>query len=143
MCSASINFDLIIALIALAVGISGIRFQMIGLITSQLSDKARETNSYLDSEFRVPLIYESYSSVFSSIITAQQILDIHCKKYKFLIITDSLRSYLIDQYYLQLHATIRSLIQIRSLPNYKPYVPLDNELAQCKSFLSDAIGRYK
>lgn len=81
------NFNLMISMIALFIGFIasllayyGIKYQIISLIHSQLSEKAKETNGYLNSNNKMPNEPENISGIVSTIITAKQILDYQCGK---------------------------------------------------------------
>ena len=137
-----INYELVIALTAIIVSVLAIRYQIVTLIASQLSDKARETNSYLDQNYNIPETASGYSSVYSSIITAKQILDLHSSKYRLLCIALS-KQYLIDQYYLQLHTTVRQTVQKENSPGERFDPVLQRQHQCCNNFLEASANIFQ
>ncbi|WP_426669942.1 hypothetical protein ACPPVU_01610 [Mucilaginibacter sp. McL0603] len=123
-CSNNIDYNLlssilalVVAIIALFVGYRAIRYQIISLINAQLADKAKDCNTNLDSNNYgdAPKQLDKISGILSSIITAEELLNyqVNLKKNIFILHLDV--QSLIDQFYLQLHTTIRLFLQKEKL----------------------------
>jgi hypothetical protein len=119
-CFCEIDYNLLTSIIALLVAVFAlivsyvaIRYQIISLINAQLGDKAKECNGNLSplDLSKPPRTNDKVSGLLSSIITAEELLNyqVYHKKNIFLWRLD-LQS-LIDQFYLQLHTTIRVFIE--------------------------------
>jgi len=104
---------LIIAIFALFISYKAIRYQIISLLNVQLSDKAKYCNDNLDKNnlSKMPTQIDKFSGILSAIITAEELFNYQfCyKKSIFLWFFDC--QSLIDQFYLQLHTTIRVFLQ--------------------------------
>lgn len=116
-CFCNIDYGVLIAVLALIVAIISIRCQIISLIQIQLADKARECNKYLDSNSQIPKESANISGILSSAITARQLLDYQLKSKKYYILIFLNRETLIDQFYLQLHTSIREFLKKHQLQN--------------------------
>lgn len=103
---------LLIALISLFVSYMAMRYQIIGLLTSQIADKAKECNSYLEQQnlSLTPTKIDRISGILSAIITCEELINYEVY-YKGSIFLCNLKvEYLVDKFYLQLHTTIRVFI---------------------------------
>ncbi len=112
-----ISLTLLVSFAAVCLAIYAARIQRISIILLQLSEKAKEANSYLDDYSRISLKEYTISGIVSTLITARQLL-----RYNFYRIKNEKRNgrkfilmrlneqYFIDQFYLQLHTTIREWI---------------------------------
>ena len=116
-CICSIDYGILIAVLALLVAIISIRYQIIALIQNQLADKARECNRFLDSNGQISKESANLSGIISSAITARQLLEYQLKSKRYSILLFLNRKALIDQFYLQLHTSIRELLKKESLQN--------------------------
>lgn len=105
-------FGVFIAILAFIATILCVRYQIITLINTQLGDKARECNKNLDINSQVPKEADKTSGIVSAILDAERLLDyqIKCKKYHILVLIN--KQSLIDQFYFQLHTSIRELLKI-------------------------------
>ena len=106
---------LTIASLALMVAISSIRYQIISMINMQLADKAKECNNYLDTNAMPPKSAHKVSGIVSSIITADELLDHHLKFKKYTVLIFLNKQSLLEQFYLQLHTSIREYLKKKSL----------------------------
>jgi hypothetical protein len=136
---------LIVAVIALIVGVYAIRYQIIALLSTQLSDKAKESNEKLmPGALRIIPPYEaSVSTILSSIITAEEILNYQMYKNKYSFLSLNAQS-LVDQFYLQLHTTIREFIakDLTEVENlmFNNQI-LKDQFNRAKEFLSLSIAK--
>lgn len=149
-CPSCDNYDLLVSWIALFVGFFatllayyGIKYQIISLIHSQLSEKARETNAYLDSNSKLPKEPEKISCIVSTIITAKQILNYQWEKYWFLNILTYRKQAFIDVFHLQLHVSIRNYFEKYKESSYEKINPIvDSQIRECYKFLKEAIKKW-
>ena len=125
-----------------------IRYQIISLINAQLADKAKECNSNLDLQdlSKPPKSNDKVSGFLSAIITAEELLNYqaHHKKSLFLWKLDTIA--LIDQFYLQLHTTIREFMKKDTIieADLKKNSQLDvfkKQFERSKEFLNFAIEK--
>jgi len=146
----AIILSLIAIIIALFVGYLTTRYQIISLINSQLADKAKECNSNLDKNdlSGMPKSNDKVSWIVSSIITAEEIINyqVSFKRSIFLLGYDIQE--LIDQFYLQLHTTIRLFLQrekfdVSDLENTWLFEVLRNQYFRSTEFLSISIDNDK
>lgn len=117
MCWYNLNYGLIVAVIALIGTFAGIRYQILILINTQLSNKAKECNSYLGSNYAVGAVFKpsKISGIVSAIITAQQLLNYHFKYKKYYILFGASKNRAKTQFYLQLHTSIREFLEREEL----------------------------
>jgi len=159
-CFCDIDYNLLtsiivlcIALITLFVSYRAIRYQIISLINVQLADKAKQCNSNLDPKdlSKPPKKNDKVSGTVSSIITAEEIINYQaCLKKSIFIRGFDLQS-LIDQFYLQLHTTIRVFLQkgqiyendIENIENKEQYDTIKNQYMRSIEFLSISIIKDK
>jgi hypothetical protein len=105
--------DTIFSFIAVIIAFSAVVFSVAGfqvqIILSQLAYKAEECNKYILSETQQIQVEDipKLSAIVSTIITANQILNIN---YKIICIIFKSKQSCIDQFYLQLHTSIRELV---------------------------------
>ena len=139
---------LIVALVAIYLSFRALRYQIIALINVQLSDKAKECNNNLDinNMSSIPKRNDKFSGILSSIITAEEILNyqLYLKKNIFKRGID-IQS-LIDQFYLQLHTTIRVFLQKgeineNDLENNNHLVTFKEQYQRSIDFLADSINK--
>lgn len=102
--------------IPLAVGIItwfAYKFQVQQYIANQLSEKAKECNSYLTFANIDRILRDSkyISGHLAAIISAEDLLSMNLRGKDFLGIN---RQFLIDCFYLQIHTTIRTAIKDKS-----------------------------
>jgi hypothetical protein len=112
---------LIVALLALLVAISGVRYQLITMINSQLADKAKECNGNLNSNDQPDWHANKLSGLVSSIITTKQLLDSHFenKFLRALLLND--KQIFINQFYLQLHTSVIEFLKEKNF-NYRSII---------------------
>jgi hypothetical protein len=136
---------LVVAVIALIVGVYAIRYQIIALLSAQLADKAKESNEKLmPGGLSIMPPYEgSISTILSSIITAEEILNYQVYKNKYSFLSLNVQS-LVDQFYLQLHTTIREFIakDLSEVENlmFNNQI-LKDQFNRAKEFLSLSIAK--
>jgi hypothetical protein len=151
-CFCDIDYSLVTSIFALIVALLALyiptRYQIVSLINAQLSDKAKECNSNLDPNnlSYIPPQNDKVSGILSAIITAEELLNykLYLKKSPYLIKLDV--QSLIDQFYLQLHTTIRLFIQKEKLDtnditHQNQLEILQNQHKRSKEFLSISISR--
>lgn len=139
-------FAIIIAIIALIVSCGATRYQIISLLNAQLADKAKDCNSNLNHEnlSKMPIENDKVSWIVSSIITAEEIVNyqVYFKKSCFM------KGYniqsLIDQFYLQLHTTIRKFLQkghfdSKDLEDNSQFDAINKQYTRSTEFLSISI----
>lgn len=156
-CSSDINYDLLLsiialiaALIALLLSYKAVHYQIISLLNAQLADKAKDCNSNLEpnDSSRIPKQNDKVSGIVSSIITAEELINYQvCLKKSIFSRNLDLQS-LIDQFYLQLHTTIRVFLQKGNLDkadieNEEQYKILQTQYNRAIEFLSISIFRDK
>lgn len=102
---------IIIACVATWIAFINARFQIVMLILNQLSDKAKQTNEHLNKEkMKIHFnIKSNVSGFISSIVTAEQLLNYNFKEHWFLLLGAGKQGF-IDQFYLQLHTSIRQYV---------------------------------
>jgi predicted ATPase with chaperone activity len=134
--------EFIVAIVALLVAFIALRYQIITLILSQFTEKAKECNKYLNANLQLDNNIKSVSGVLSSIITAKQILDIHRKKYLIWLLLIRKQT-LIDVFHLQLHTSIRSWIgeMEYSELSFSNKI-IEQQLKDSKIFLKKSIKKY-
>ena len=115
-CFCNIDYALVVAVFALVATLFSIRYQIISLIQTQLADKARECNRYLDSNSQIPFQADRISGIVSSARTAKELLNYQLVFKRYHIIAFLNKQSLIDQFYLQLHTSIRQWIEKDTLP---------------------------
>jgi hypothetical protein len=115
-CFCNIDYGLIVAVFALVAALASIRYQIISLIQTQLADKARECNRYLDNNSQIPVQADKVSGIVSSARTAKELLHYQLVFKRYYILAFLNKQGLIDQFYLQLHTSIRQWIEKDSLP---------------------------
>ena len=101
----------IVGVAALVVVFISIRIQILILIEEILSRKAKEANEALDrrnNEIKMPKLYSNASNIFSSIVTAEEILYSYTRKsyYRLLLIRFD-EPLLLNTFYLNLNTSIR------------------------------------
>ncbi len=129
-----------IACLALLATLLAVRYQIITIINSQMLEKAKECNSNLDENGKLDEANSSkVSGVVSAIITARQLLDLQlrCKKYHILLFTK--RQYFVDQFYLQLHTSIREWIDLERKDQKDISQIIQNQKASSYTFLKKSI----
>ncbi|MFA6667665.1 MAG: hypothetical protein WCS51_04890 [Bacilli bacterium] len=139
-----------IALIALIVSYKATRYQIISLLNAQLADKAKDCNSNLNRNdlSKIPTKNDKVSWIVSSIITAEEIINYQVDhKKSFFMIRYNIQS-LIDQFYLQLHTTIRVFLQKghfdpEDLADYTQFGAIKNQYNRSTEFLSISINKDK
>lgn len=141
--------SIMVALAALRIALAAFKHQMITLILSQLHEKAKESNDYLNEELQIKKEPQSISGILSAIITAKQLIKLHYKKYSRWLLFYR-KQFLIDNFHLQLHTSIRDWIRgtqsfedIRSLNTTNEIKStLETQLIGSKSFLKKSIKKY-
>jgi hypothetical protein len=152
-CFCEIDYNLLtsvlalfVALVALLVSYMAMRYQIIGLISSQMADKAKECNSNLDPKdySNIPKNNDKFSGILSAIITCEELLnyEVYHKGSIFLwkLNVDSL----VDKFYLQLHTTVRVFvekqnIQSRDLENDNHLETFNEQFQRTREFLKTSI----
>lgn len=109
-CLCNIDYGMFVAVLALIASIISIRYQIISLIQTQLADKARECNTFLDNNNQILIESSSISGILSSAITARQLLNYQLKSKRYYILLFLNKQKLVNQFYLQLHTSIRELL---------------------------------
>ncbi len=145
---ATIIVPIIIAIIALIVSYRATRYQIISLLNAQLADKAKDCNSNLDDNdlSNMPIKNDKVSWIVSSIITAEEIINYQIYyKTSFFMIGYDVQS-LIDQFYLQLHTTIRVFLQkghfdTKDLADNSQFEAINNQYIRSTEFLSISINK--
>jgi hypothetical protein len=113
----------IVGVAALVVVFISIRIQILILIEEILSRKAKEANEALDrrnNEIKMPKLYSNASNIFSSIVTAEEILYSYTRKsyYRLLLIRFD-EPLLLNTFYLNLNTSIRvELSKSQDVPYY-------------------------
>ncbi|MBL7075607.1 hypothetical protein ISS37_10270 [candidate division KSB1 bacterium] len=137
-------------MISLFVAVRALRYQRVSLLNSQLADKAKECNNNLDpvNLSKPPRRNDKVSGLLSSIITAEELLfyQTHHKKWK--ISWKPNQESLIDQFYLQLHTTIRvylekNSIEEKDLDSSEFMVIFNKQFQRSKEFLARSIEKNK
>jgi len=138
---------MIIAIAAVVISYISIRYQNISLINSQLTKKAESCNSNLNSNdlSKIPKNNAKFSGILSSIIVAEEILN--SKTDSFFLIFCNFQS-LIDQFYLQLHTTIRVFLQKgriskEDIENDNQFDDFESQYQRATEFLKVSIARDK
>ncbi|MCK4346705.1 MAG: hypothetical protein KAX05_15585 [Bacteroidales bacterium] len=151
----NINYELIVAIVAFAVGLislivarKSIRKQTTSLIQSQLSEKANQCNQYLNpmNLSNIPNEIDKVSGILSSIITAEEILFLQTHFKKNRLNWKPKLEPIVDVFYLQLHTTIRVFFKNDNLENSKLSEVMKNSILQtqfqrCKEFLNKSITK--
>ena len=141
---------LVVSAVSLAVTYRSTRHQIISTILSHLTDKSAEINTYiqnrLDSSQKGN--YEGFSlteldisHIGTNVVSSRQLLDLHYKKHD-LYLSLSDKQYIVNSYYLQLHATIRTKLwepNENSINN----TTIKQQLIDSKEFLKEAKSTYK
>jgi hypothetical protein len=137
---------LIVAFLTFLLTFFSIRMQIISLILTLLSDKARECSNYIDSKTQIVLKdTASVSAILSTIIISKQLLYRNYKSF-FLFLLWIGRQSCIDQFYLQLHTSIRLFIRDRQLPegidpNLKSV--LERQIIDSNKILTKSIKKFQ
>jgi len=102
---------IIISCIAVIIAIISYVGQMNILVLNQLSEKAKDCNNLINwSNFEIILRnFQQISNILSVLITAIQLMDYHYKTKWYLRLLTS-RQKCLDQFYLQLHTSIRIFV---------------------------------
>jgi len=132
----------IVALLAFIVTLTAIRHQIVTLILSQLREKAKESNEYLNEKLQIDNDLITVSGILSTIITAKQIMNIHKKRYSVWLLFYGKQS-LIDNFHLQLHTSIRVWIRTIIYSDF-PFsdITIKKQLKESKLFLKKSIEKY-
>lgn len=153
-CFCEIDYNLVTSIFSLIVAIYAIiyaiRYQLISLLNAQLSDKAKECNNNLmaDNMSKIPTENDKISGIISSIITAEEILNYNVYKVRKNILWKINDQILIDQFYLQLHTTIREFlmkenIEIEDIENANHLTTFQAQFKRSKEFLSESLKKNK
>ena len=146
-----INYELIISITAIIIAIIAMfftylsfRYQIISMIHSQLSEKAKEANSYLNLKLEFPTNERhKISLILASIITARQILKFQLKKYCYLNIGKTEIQSFIHIFHLQLNTEIRSFIgNLEEMDAPNPKDDLYKHHKEAYDFLKVSIKKY-
>lgn len=126
-CSCEIDYNLLTSVIALFVAVIALflsymamRYQIIGLISSQIADKAKECNSNLDplNNSEVPKSNDKFSGILSAIITCEELINYEVYKKRSIFLWKLQTDSLVDKFYLQLHTTIRFFLEKETINSY-------------------------
>lgn len=142
ICWIEENTGFIVASLAFMVALAAIRHQIITQILSQLYEKAKECNGYLNSELQIDNNLITVSGILSAIITAKQILKLHKRRYLVWLLFYR-KQFLVDNFHLQLHTSIRVWIrEIQYSDLLFENVEIEDQLKKSKSFLKKSIEKY-
>lgn len=137
---------LFVALIALCVSYMTMRYQIIGLISSQMADKAKECNSNVDplDNSKPPRSNDKLSGLLSAIITCEELINYEIYKRGSIFLWRLNVDWLVDKFYLQLHTTVRVFVEkqnIKSsdLDNDDYLLAFNDQFQRVREFLKTAI----
>jgi hypothetical protein len=133
-----------ISFLAIVMAYFAVRYQVLSLCQSQISDKAKDCNKNIDNATqRIIETPQNISHVVSTIITTEQLIDRIIGKRVYLFIT---KASLIEQLYLQLHTSIIEYIKKNTITEtfkegqVKYHIGL--QLDYCKRLFEKAIQKY-
>lgn len=133
---------LIAVIIAMFVGFITTRYQIISLLNTQLADKAKDCNSNLNHNdlSKMPKQNDKVSWIVSSIITAEEIINYQLYYSKRFFLVGYNIQELIDEFYLQLHTTIRVFFQKErfdssDLEDKSQFDVIEKQYTRAKEFL--------
>lgn len=152
-CFCEIDYNLLtsiialfVACVALFVSYMAMRYQIIGLISTQMADKAKDCNSNLDplNFSNIPKSNDKFSGLLSAIITCEELINYEIYKQGSIFLWKLDVESLVDKFYLQLHTTVRvflekETINSEDLENVDHLQTFQGQFQRAKEFLKTSI----
>lgn len=133
--------SLLISLVSVIITYVAARFQVKQLLSSQLSERANTANRFIGRNNDMPKDHGELTALVAAIITAEEILyfNLYSKRKSVWFLISP--QHLIDEFYLQLHTSIRRDLAEFPLSTQENY--LQEQWNRCKRFLAKSILKNK